>query len=411
MINASCLYPYIVAVIFIYGSSTVANQNMTWHNDHYVHDPHYFAWLLKKFMPVCSNPRINEVHARRDGYGMNFSSNYRNWSMLSSELQHFVGVRRFQGQKNRIEDNKPTCTYLADILESINVLSRYSVCRIPWINGDGICKIINNYSNVLLIGDSLVRHTTQALLMLLKEDLRHGGFVRETFDARFSCDGQFSESPLIWRDKFSTDMNLFEGRCVAVPDFHRPYVAYMYTNYSIFDRLCSNSSSTLNSIILGGGVHFGSDPAITFDSFIKPVIAKIFDVVANCQHSIANSLRLIVLGELPSSEMLEHIYPAQARENVLRHNVGLKALMTAMYSGFIFIDTFNISLDALNANHFGARTSDGAHFLSDVNIMKVMAIVNAMHMMVNDTNYILKQHPAMNNDNIMQNISHFLPKS
>jgi len=74
---------------------------------------------------------------------------------------------------------------------------------IPPLSSTELCDIMTNYSHFLLIGDSLTRHTEQAILMGMRDDFILGGIesswknnpgapIKENpYQCR--CDGQFSE--------------------------------------------------------------------------------------------------------------------------------------------------------------------------------------------------------------------------
>lgn len=48
-------------------------------------------------------------------------------------------------------------------------------CDMRWYDTREACEILNRYSQVVLVGDSMLRHITGALNVLLREDLGYGG--------------------------------------------------------------------------------------------------------------------------------------------------------------------------------------------------------------------------------------------
>ena len=55
-------------------------------------------------------------------------------------------------------------------------------CDMRWYDTREACEILNRYSQVVLIGDSMLRHITGALNVLLREDLGYGGVTDWNFN-------------------------------------------------------------------------------------------------------------------------------------------------------------------------------------------------------------------------------------
>ena len=69
-------------------------------------------------------------------------------------------------------------------------------CRIPYTSPRQLCATLNQFSQVVLIGDSIMRHIRQAMYMTLRNnDLIVGGILSssEIPYNKCHCDGQFSE--------------------------------------------------------------------------------------------------------------------------------------------------------------------------------------------------------------------------
>lgn len=93
--------------------------------------------------------------------------------MLSSEFKH-----RFQTKWNNI-------TYFAPYR-----------CAYQWLNSYELCDAAAKFSSIIFMGDSLTRHHTQAMFMLMTDNFAHGGIPRDSpaiFFDKCACDGQFSE--------------------------------------------------------------------------------------------------------------------------------------------------------------------------------------------------------------------------
>ena len=67
-------------------------------------------------------------------------------------------------------------------------------CDIPWTPTHQACKILSHYSNIVFVGESLMRYLRQAFFIILRDhDLIRGGIQTSTFIDMCQCDGQFSE--------------------------------------------------------------------------------------------------------------------------------------------------------------------------------------------------------------------------
>lgn len=155
------------------------------------------------------------------------------------------------------------------------------------------CDIFNQYSNVIILGDSLGRHTAQGIMMILSQDLKLGGFPRGQ-NKRIECmndcgcDGQFSEF-LLCRDY---DLITFlppdardHGFCTRLPSdlFKFRYV----------DSCCIPDFTYLFSadprpilFVLNGGTHYESDPDAIQGRLLNGLMDDLINKKANCQWDI-----------------------------------------------------------------------------------------------------------------------------
>ncbi|KAI0385198.1 hypothetical protein F5Y04DRAFT_269107 [Hypomontagnella monticulosa] len=91
-------------------------------------------------------------------------------------------------------------------------------CDMQWFTTLEICQILGRYSQVILVGDSMLRHVIGALNILIREDLGYGGvtdwnfnenekrqcFCNNQFDVRdCSIQGIFSTADVIEHDPLS----------------------------------------------------------------------------------------------------------------------------------------------------------------------------------------------------------------
>lgn len=85
----------------------------------------------------------------------------------------------------------PTCNTVTDLLEALTNGERAgqdepfmtSGCEMRWYSGVQLCEILGRFSNVVIIGDSLMRHLASAMHVFLREDLIEGAFTSWTAKA------------------------------------------------------------------------------------------------------------------------------------------------------------------------------------------------------------------------------------
>ncbi|KAI1206760.1 uncharacterized protein F4807DRAFT_463450 [Annulohypoxylon truncatum] len=81
-------------------------------------------------------------------------------------------------------------------------------CDMQWFSTLEACEILGRYSQVILVGDSMLRHVIGALNILIREDLGYGGVTDWNFDAeekrKCFCHNQFDVHDCSVQGIFST---------------------------------------------------------------------------------------------------------------------------------------------------------------------------------------------------------------
>ncbi|GAW26185.1 hypothetical protein SAMD00023353_2301390 [Rosellinia necatrix] len=57
-------------------------------------------------------------------------------------------------------------------------------CDMQWYTTEEVCEILGRFSQVVLVGDSMLRHVIGALNVIMRENLGSGGVTDWNFDAR-----------------------------------------------------------------------------------------------------------------------------------------------------------------------------------------------------------------------------------
>jgi hypothetical protein len=209
--------------------------------------------------------------------------------------------------------------------------------------------------------------------MLLKEDLRFGAIARGNEEGFRSCgcDGQFSEYSDCRLGVFSTDFNPSDGlMCTSHTQFSYPWLIH---NNESYDKICSESP-LLRGVVLNGGPWFKYMSAKFINKFLEPQLKALNHVIDSCEFDIRKLTRLVIIGGTASSRaVIERHGIHQGDENVVRYIREVKAYLKAHLYGVPYIDVFNITREAAED-----RSSDGAHFMSDVYSMKAMLIFQTL---------------------------------
>jgi hypothetical protein len=117
--------------------------------------------LLKQWVPICSAPEYNGVLPRHGR-----EKSVLPYTMAVEALRYAEDMRRDS------TDHARQCGRTSSFLQSVTLGHRG--CSLRLLPPLHICQVLDQYSHIVWLGDSLTRHTLQALLMLLSEDLQQG---------------------------------------------------------------------------------------------------------------------------------------------------------------------------------------------------------------------------------------------
>ena len=362
-----------------------------------------FKYLLNKYR-ACASPPINQgkiriiyllhiynwylifsvVRKREDGVGMAVATG-RNWSLESNAMLTFVGI---SDQQNK--SVAPFCTTAREVSTAGNNAPFQMPCRIKWMDADTMCTVFSQYSSILWEGDSLTRHLTSGLLMLLNENFRHGATMVPWFGLgaydKCACDGQFSESLVCRNNKYHTNFSTSEGLCIDVENFARPLFGLNMENEYPYDVYFCKAAKERKpvSILIGHAIHF----RFNFERFLKQFFAAKLSNISAASLKCKADVKVIVLGGSATSKLLWDRYRDQRDEYPIAFNKLAREYIDSHTTGVEFFDSFSIAVEAIES-----RSSDGVHLLSDANAMKVMVVLNLMNKMLNSTYPAYSYHP------------------
>ena len=245
-------------------------------------------------------------------------------------------------------------------------------CAPEWMPPGEACSALSRFRAVYFVGDSLTRHTYQAMHMLLRGDMRFGalpvGLESSVYD-NCRCDGQFSEDNICRLDTLPAIMSYTDIRAAALCPAAQPF-ALSYTAVSEFSPpVCrwAAADPTRVFVYLAGGAHFHSDPVRTVDAFLRPAVERLKEAARKCPQVEVT----VAWGSTGvQTRALDGPYPHQSREAAKVFNSYLAAEATKL--SVPLFDYWELTNEA--------ATSDGFHHLSDVNLLRALYILNFLEL-------------------------------
>lgn len=321
--------------------------------------------MLRSFIDGQSCILFNKVLQRDPFSGINHGSELRPWSVHENMYANRGTVcTSAQGLLSSLKGGLRIYLNQSADYEPEETVSVFypSECDLQWFSPSEACIALQNYEHVYFIGDSLTRHTVQGLKMLLSGNYEYGGMIpnlsQDIYD-ECKCDGQFSEAFMcrfLHHSKsgrgFDFDDNRQAGYCQGFRHFSFSY----QTILSLNGFNCTGSRPTF--VLL---TYTNLDTVI--DKQIKPLMYFISEMQNHCQVHVAWG----TLGA--QSRKLDKKYPHQTREVYMATNKIVTDYIWQTYRVHFF-DFWNLTRNAM--------TSDGYHYLSDVNLLKAMYILNYM---------------------------------
>jgi hypothetical protein len=251
-----------------------------------------------------------------------------------------------------------------------------SRCDLPYLSAPQLCAVLNKFSHIITIGDSLTRHFRQALFIALKRDLVLGG-IESTVKSgpnnpyQCRCDGQFSEHKICRQNNgfFTSMMPRDLELCSHLPEGE----AFQFSDRAHWDQMdCSNPKYKGAVFMLQGGVHFKTNASMTLAKLVDPILNH--PTFQKCLQ--LNKIRVVWVSYGAQSRQLDEKYPLQTRENAKKFNLMMEQelLMKRSRANISIIDWWTLTAEA--------QTSDGFHFLTDINLVKVNHFVHVIKYLI-----------------------------
>lgn len=346
------------------------------------HNPESFLEIYRNNSALCSNPKQNIVLQRRDSYFLDLDEK-RVWSMHAKDIFDFTNIDADTKLPKTI--SRPSCNSAQEVIDSVSYPIAQEPCQLAWYSSQQACDILHQYSLVWWSGDSLTRQQTQALLMLLTNDMRFGGIpLKEEPLSQYEkcgCDGQFSESlkcrEFMFFPKHAAEVTLETtfslsdwsewGLC---PTYTRPrdHSAFVMdvVMWSKANIACPLSKKPI-FIMLQFGHHCKLDIqkcTAQAESRMNVINTKLQDCLER--------VKIVYVGATVCSDAVIRKYPHQNKEHILEFNERMRTWFQEHYPKVLTVQYWNMTKEA------AYRTSDGFHPLSDINLVKTISMLNIM---------------------------------
>lgn len=313
------------------------------------------------------------------------------------------------GQRHPFEVNQTS-------IENINPFTDRSSfvpfgCKFRWYKAEEICDVLASYSSIFLLGDSLTRHLAQGLMVLLTSNLKHGAFPPLSAPIIYrdcKCDGQYSEHGdcRSYSHDMISNMDLPQrfGLCQAHEQqfrlrFHTGEFSHLN---SICDDLVINQTDVRPiALFLSYATHDSVDARVVIENHFEKQRSALNSIFQSCRERFRNETGyrrppriseewmdkdvpvLISFGTMSKqSSELDNKYGRQDVSHVLAFNQAMREYFSWSESASSLslrrtrvFDWFNLS--------YNAPTSDGLHFLLDVNLIKAQYFINYLDLSLN----------------------------
>ena len=353
--------------------------------------------LYTRWLPFCNSTQQNVVLHRNDAENYVGGEQERVWSVTNytfhtaqphcQSTQQLLDALHY-GQRHPVPGHEFNSSGRERAqVEWAQSWFEPSGCSLRWYESDEICGIFDRFSHVVMAGDSLSRHVNQGLYMLMTDDLRYGGLPRLSrqkglFD-RCQCDGQFSEHSVCreyeWNNMHDLNDTRIYGVCTHTN--HNTFTLLTLQTYEgayptgSFQTLCSPDPRP-RFVLIQGHAHYKTELRETMRRFINPLLEAITTVRNTCPTPF--KLYLVLASATAQSRLLDRQFPHQSRERVTEYNTAMEVELlsrgSAAVAGLVgsvgTIHYWNLTLNA--------ATSDGFHYLSDVNLVRANTVINYM---------------------------------
>ena len=279
---------------------------------------------------------------------------------------HVLG-RCGSGQENCL-CNK--CTDFRNTVDAeLNEFVASSGCEFKNFTSKQACQLLSErVSSVSLIGDSLVRHFHNALMIIFTDDKQTGCLIKDinaTYRGLCSGDMQFVDGGKatchgktaqkiyqLPKGKFCHGEHSFQY------SFHEFY-SLAHANLAL-NQVRTNLHKNNSIVAIGVGLHIGLDANKVFIDYLKPIL--------QLKEQARSYWPMIVWLTTHAHGSLKPVpyQKSQGNREISRFNRNMRAILDQI--GVAVFDTFNLTI--------GVHSYDGTHYGFGVNMMKAQLFIN-----------------------------------
>ncbi|EJK72186.1 hypothetical protein THAOC_06306 [Thalassiosira oceanica] len=220
-------------------------------------------------------------------------------------------------------------------------------CDMPFLSPREVCAAFNQYSQIIVAGDSLSRHMMQGLMMMMKVQR-----------ARNLSSEQ--QRPFHGRGRISA-----EGSWPLLRSTDAQYGRIFYGDRRVVTKLdCTIEDYKGAVLVIQAGLHYYTDANRTLGGMVDPILNN--QMFKACLR--LNKVRVIWITLGVQSRKADRRYRHQSRENTLVFNSNMEAGLNERLRNVTIIDWWRLTENS--------QTSDGVHYLSDVNLVKANHFTN-----------------------------------
>lgn len=371
--------------------------------------------LTQLWGSICNGPDNFIVSASKNNSGRSTPP----WTVAVEVLRYADSMKASNFQISSM------CGHLDTFSKSVENGSR--LCSFRLLSPNAMCRILNRYSIVYWVGDSLTRHTLMAMLSVIVLDLRTGAVPKnskyEFHYEQCQCDGIYSESMYCRQYDQRTDFTrAISKKCKElIPEFSTIFEYVLRTKGITkpqFPQLanCSVTGYTQEDrpmLLYYQGCRDGPDhnkiesedltqiqPIINWmkirltkcrisnssdsaksdmasrRSYDSKVLLRQMNTSSWLGEKFSRKIGVILTGGNVQHKRLDRYYPFQARNVSRLINEVWKEYIRQSYPGMQFLDFWNITMQP------PAETSDGFHYLTATNIEKANSVVHLMNLLL-----------------------------
>lgn len=261
-------------------------------------------------------------------------------------------------------------------------------CDMQWFTADQICDVLSRFDHIYLVGDSMMRHLSQALHVLMRADLVNGGRATWRVDEEDTlgcqCRTVFNNPGCVWWSSVNTD-DVLKGdpESIHCPRANTPLITWeSLLNFplddgqlhNIFKKYPSKDSPTSRvAFIFGHGLwnDLEAETTISWLEQIESAMEAEMPAYFDAKLHPSKFPRLFVTPSAQGEGKPDIFHGAQNNIRLMRHTHEIATLVKQR--GYEHLGLYNMSVQS--------SSPDGTHASLENNLLKAMMALNWLSML------------------------------